>query len=87
MMLSTGLEDANTTQPNGFAYNPTTRELHVLNGTTVKAFEVFDSRGRCISSTNAGSRTISMVDQPEGFYIARAKVDDRTVLQRFVVGY
>jgi hypothetical protein len=87
MMLSTGLEDANTTQPNGFAYNPTTRELHVLNGTTVKAFEVFDSRGRCISSTNAGLRTQSMVDQPEGFYVARATVDDRTVVQRFVIGY
>jgi hypothetical protein len=87
MMLSTGLEDANTTQTEGFAYNPGTRELHVLNGTTVDALEVFDSRGRCISSMNAGSRTLSMVDQPEGFYIARATVDDRMMVQRFVVGY
>jgi hypothetical protein len=87
MMLSTGLEDTNTTQPNGFAYNPTMRELHVLNGTTVNAFEVFDGRGRCISRTNAGVRTVSMVDQPEGFYVARATVDDRTVVQRFVIGY
>jgi hypothetical protein len=63
------------------------RELHVLNGTTVNAFEVFDGRGRCISRTNAGVRTVSMVDQPEGFYVARATVDDRTVVQRFVVGY
>ena len=85
MMLSTGLEDANTTRPKGFAYNPGTRELHILNGTTVDALEVFDSRGRCISSTNAGSRTVSLVDQPEGFYIARATVDDRTVVQRFVI--
>jgi hypothetical protein len=87
MMLSTGLEDTNTTEPNSFAYNPTMRELHVLNGTTVNAFEVFDGRGRCISRTNAGVRTVSMVDQPEGFYVARAMVDGRAVVQRFVIGY
>lgn len=85
MQTPTGFVDTSNGPPNSFAYNPRTRELKILKGATVKAFEVFDSRGRCISSTNAGSRTVSMVDQPEGFYIARATVGDRTVVQRFVI--
>ncbi len=87
MILSTGIEDASNGQPNSFAYNSGSRELHVLNGATVNALDVFDSRGRCISSTNAGTRTISMIDRPEGIYVARAILDDRSVVRRFAVGY
>ncbi|MBK9759215.1 MAG: hypothetical protein IPO90_04370 [Flavobacteriales bacterium] len=87
MMLSTGIEDASNGQQNFFVYNAGSRELNVLNGTTVNAFEVFDSRGRCINRTNAGVRTVSMVDQPEGFYVARAMVDDQLVSLRFVLDH
>lgn len=85
MMLSTGVEDASNGQQNFFAYNTGSGELNVLNGTTVNAFDVFESRGRCISSTKAGTRSISMTDRPEGIYVARAIVDDRSVVYRFVV--
>ena len=87
MMLSTGIEDASNGQQNFFVYNAGSRELNVLNGTTVNAFEVFDSRGRCINRTYAGVRTVSMVDQPEGFYVARAMVDDQLVSLRFVLDH
>jgi hypothetical protein len=87
MMLSTGIEIAASGQPNPFVYNPATRDLHVLNGTTVNAIDVFDSRGRCISRTDVGIRSINMNDRPKGIYVARAIVDDRSVVQRFVVGY
>lgn len=87
MMLSTGIDIVSNAQMNLLVFNPGSRELHVLNGTTVHAIGVFDSRGRCVITTSAGTRTISMVGQPDGIYLARATVDGRSVVQRFVMGY
>ncbi|MEZ4755711.1 MAG: hypothetical protein R2817_02665 [Flavobacteriales bacterium] len=79
--IANGLEDH---LPH-FTFDPNTRQLLVRNSSSVNALDVIDPRGRTIIRVGAGTRSISMADQPDGVYIARAIVEDRPVAFRFVV--
>lgn len=85
MMLVNGLPTTEVNSTNSLAYDPSTQEVRVLKGTVLEAMEVTDIRGRSITRVGRGTRSISMADRPDGIYLARAIMDDRPVVLRFVV--
>lgn len=85
MMVVNGLSTTEANSTNSLAYDPSTQEVRVLKGTVLEAMEVTDIRGRSITRVGRGTRSISMADRPDGIYLARAIMDDRPVVLRFVV--
>lgn len=85
MMMATGITSAEVLGVPPLVFDPSTSQLRILGNTALAAAEVMDISGVCINRVGAGIRTISMVDQPDGIYMARAIVDDRPVVYRFVV--
>ncbi|MBK6776725.1 MAG: T9SS type A sorting domain-containing protein [Flavobacteriales bacterium] len=85
MLMATGLSNADADGAPSMAYDPFTRQLRVLNCTASESLVVMDVQGRSIISASGGSQSISMTEQPVGIYVARAIVDDRSVVHRFVV--
>lgn len=86
MMLSTGLANAPGQGGPHLVYDPIDHQVRVREATLLDALDVMGMDGRAILHAGGGYRSISTASLPEGVYLARAVVNSRPELLRFVVG-
>jgi hypothetical protein len=70
---------------NWLRYDPSTKELSLNTGENADQLTVQDISGRMVGDLANGARMWSLVGEPAGVYIAKAKVNGTTHVLRFVV--
>lgn len=86
MMLSTGLADALGQDGPYVLFDPINHQLRVREAVVPDALDVIALDGRTILHAGRGQRTISTASLPDGVYLARAVLNGRREVLRFVVG-
>lgn len=85
MMLSTGLADALGQGGPNVLFDPINHQLRVREAVVPDALDVIALDGRTILHSGRGQRAISTASLIDGVYLARAVVDGRPEVLRFVV--
>ncbi len=83
----TGLGTAASQGAASLVFDPINKQIRADDGVAMSDLEILDIQGRSIIRVGAGTSSISMADQPNGVYIARAVVDGRVHVMRFAMGY
>ena len=86
MMLTTGLSNAAGHGTQTIVYDPINQQIRVREAAVLDALDVLGMDGRAILHAGGGYRTISTAGLPAGVYLARAVVNRRREVLRFVVG-
>lgn len=86
MMLATSLSNAPGNGGQSIVYDPLNRQIRVHETAVLGALEVLGMDGRVLLHAGKGYRSISTAGLPAGVYLARAVVNGRREVLRFVVG-
>lgn len=86
MMLATSLSHAAGHGTQTIVYDPINQQIRVREAAVLDALDVLGMDGRVLLHAGDGFRSISTAGLPEGVYLARAKLNGRREVLRFVVG-
>jgi len=86
MMLATSLSTVADNGDPSIVYDPINHQIRVREAAVLNAMDVMGMDGRAILHARGGYRSMSTASLPEGVYLARAVVNGRPELLRFVVG-
>lgn len=86
MMLATSLSNVAVNGDPCIVYDPINHQIRVREAAVLDAMDVMGMDGCAILHARGGYRSMSTASLPEGVYLARAVVNGRPELLRFVVG-
>lgn len=86
MMLATSLSHAAGHGTQTIVYDPINQQIRVREAAVLDALDVMGMDGRVLFHAGDGFRSISTAGLPGGVYLARAKLNGRREVLRFVVG-
>lgn len=86
MMLATSLSNALGDGAPSILFDPFNHQIRVRETAVLDALDVLGVDGRVLLHAGEGYRSISMAYLPAGLYLARAVLNGRPELLRFVVG-
>jgi len=86
MMVIAGLNDADQLGVPLLTFDPKIRQIQVQQRMSIDALEILDIHGRTLMSKSGGVRSVGLSGLPDGIYLARAILNDRVQVLRFVLG-
>lgn len=87
MMMITSLDNVNQQDAPMLTFDPRVRQVLIQQGIHVDALDILDIHGRVVMTRSGNVRSMGLNGLPDGIYLARAIVNGRRQVMRFVLGY